>query len=612
MNAHLSRPYRIELDVLKAVAILAVIFYHTGWLQTGYLGVDAFFVINGFLIIPSLLESIHKDTWKTKDYANYLLKRVMRLWPLALLASALCLLVGFWGMLPDDFENLAASVIANNCMSQNVLSALTTKNYWDIVNEYKPLMHFWYVGILVEFYIILPILLLSIKWLSHRIGRPFFQLAQIALWILFSLSLAAYLLPYAANYVKFYHLPFRAFELIAGGLAGIYLFQYPRGGLPRTGGLIASMVLIGIFLSSLYLPCETGELNVVNGQTSSTLLVPSSLLLLSAVILTCIVVAAKPKTNHPSLAFRSIAFLGKMSFSIFVWHQILLAFWRYFVTDAMTPCVVSILCAGTLLLSLASYYCIEKHFRPSWRSFAFLCVVALVTFLPASWVYMRDGVVRDVPELSISASSGTKQPFGKYGDRPYSYDKDFDGTPGKIKVLIAGNSFARDFANILLESPYATCIELSYFFDEQNTGNKYAARLAQCDHLFIFERKDRLTDSIWSHLNPKARVWGIGTKNFGSSNGIIYQQRHAPDYHNTSVTINSNFFLINENWKASWGEKSYIDLLSLVSLPGNKVRVFTDNKKFISQDCRHLTQEGARYYSKLINFNSIFESQPTE
>ncbi len=89
---------------------------------------------------------------------GYLASRIVRLLPLVLIACAFSLVLGYWGMLPDDLENLSVSIIASNLMSENILSAITTKNYWDVVNDYKPLMHLWYVGLLLEFYIVYPLI----------------------------------------------------------------------------------------------------------------------------------------------------------------------------------------------------------------------------------------------------------------------------------------------------------------------------------------------------------------------------------------------------------------------------------------------------------------------
>ena len=138
-------------DLIKAVAILAVVLYHFGLMQYGYLGVDIFFVVAGYLTGKSIQRSREKGK---PGYFGFLIKRLIRLLPLVLIASIVCLLIGCFLMLPDDYENLAESVVATNFFSNNILQCITTKNYWDVVNNYKPLMHTWYLGVLFEAYIL--------------------------------------------------------------------------------------------------------------------------------------------------------------------------------------------------------------------------------------------------------------------------------------------------------------------------------------------------------------------------------------------------------------------------------------------------------------------------
>lgn len=142
-------------DVLKAIAIIAVVLYHLGTCEYGYLGVDIFLVIAGFFTF----QSVEKHVVNKGGYLWFVENRVFRLWPLLLLAGVMCLGWG-WLMMPDDFENTAQSIVATNFFGNNVLQSITTKNYWDVVNEYKPLMHTWYVGLIMQFYIIVPMLLL--------------------------------------------------------------------------------------------------------------------------------------------------------------------------------------------------------------------------------------------------------------------------------------------------------------------------------------------------------------------------------------------------------------------------------------------------------------------
>lgn len=116
--------YRQDIDALKGIAIIAVVLFHLGFLKSGYLGVDLFFVINGFFVIPSVIRQIGNNTF---SYISFLEKKLIRFLPLVVLASAVSLGLGYFLMLPDHYENLAQAVIAGNLMSENVLSAITTK-----------------------------------------------------------------------------------------------------------------------------------------------------------------------------------------------------------------------------------------------------------------------------------------------------------------------------------------------------------------------------------------------------------------------------------------------------------------------------------------------------
>ena len=155
--------YRHDLDFLKGLAIIVVVLYHASIIQSGYLGVDLFFVINGFLIIPSLCRNIANSKGMIY-YFTFLKKRLIRLWPLIILATIVCFLVGYFvGMLPDDFENLNETIVASNLMSNNLLSAKTIRDYWAVRSNFQPLMHLWYVGILFEFYLVTPLFLYIVK-----------------------------------------------------------------------------------------------------------------------------------------------------------------------------------------------------------------------------------------------------------------------------------------------------------------------------------------------------------------------------------------------------------------------------------------------------------------
>ena len=126
-------------------------------------------------------------------------------------------------MLPDDYENLSQSVVASNLLSQNILSYITVSDYWSAVNDFKPLMHLWYVGILAEFYIIVPLLLLGVVALTDKINISRRGSVISFLLLIAIISFALYVGPWFSDGEKFYLLPCRLFELVSGGLIALLL-----------------------------------------------------------------------------------------------------------------------------------------------------------------------------------------------------------------------------------------------------------------------------------------------------------------------------------------------------------------------------------------------------
>lgn len=190
-------------------------------------------------------------------------------------------------------------------------------------------------------------------------------------------------------------------------------------------------------------------------------------------------------------------------------------------------------------------------------------------------------------------------------------NKDF-GRDKKNKVLLIGNSYARDWGNILLESSYGSLIDLSYikvsssFINEINEDSKIRKKWSQADYIFLsdldiyefsqLKRKFKLN-------NPNVKI--IGVKNFGVNNGIFYNKSHDADYCNQRTEIGKKFLIHNEILKKQWGNK-YIDILGILMDKSGKVAVFNSECEFISQDCLHLTKSGAKYLSEMLIFDHGF------
>ena len=607
--------YRYDLDFLKGIAIVAVVFYHASLIQSGYLGVDLFFVINGFLIIPSLCRNITEDS-KMGYYPVFLRKRLIRLWPLIILATLVCLLIGFFvGMLPDDFENLSETVIASNLMSNNLLSAITIKDYWAVRATFQPLMHMWYVGILFEFYLIVPLILYATKFAANRMHWNVGKSCIGVLSILSIVSLLIYLTPSLSDASRFYHLPSRFFELALGGIVALAYHNkegYRRDIITNRATYcilllaLAFCIYISLFDSN-YLGQGTKITPIGAPKDIQTyfLMFNRRYLLLIVVVLSVLIVNTDGSKWLGRLASSKnpICLLGKMSFSIYVWHQIYLAFERYFYSNQVTLGYVILFLCVVMIVSLLTYKWIEGKIAVSNRNLAMSAITALCVSGGAYYFYQRAGVVRDVPELDISTKQVAKNMHGRYLHRVYKYfNKEFENNK-KYNVCAIGNSFARDFVNILLESSYSDSVNISYLRLYNQINPK---TIRETDYVFIFEDPDRIPTSVLGNID-KNRIYGIGTKTFGDSNGAIYKNRNKPGYYDISIKPHKEYVDLNELWASKWGDH-YINIFKQTLLDNGDVRIFTPDHKYMSQDCRHLTQSGAQFIAKRIDFSAIINS----
>jgi len=568
-----SDNYRYDLDVLKGLAIVAVVLYHAGWCKSGYLGVDVFLVLNGYFVVPQFIRQIEDRRF---HYFDFLEKKLFRLLPLVLLICGLSLIVGYWGMLPNDFRFLSEEAVASSVFGNNILQAVTTQNYWAAI----------YHKVLMQFYVVFPLLMLLMR-----------SRMKLALVLLTLLSFLLYLLPIDTIGDKYYLLPYRFFEIAVGGIVALY----SRRGISSLSYLSLGCLLLMIFFGAFTIGERDMPYNLVGGTNMiRESFLPREVSLLLTVLFTIGYLLASSRESKISLfAKRSkiLAPLGRMSLSIFLWHQPLFAFYRYFFADELLLSVLMALIILTLILSAFTYYIIERRLTISSISRIFLAFAFLVVCALALWIYQRGGVIRDIPELDMYESSADPTAFERYTDRIYQYDREFSPDESGRKILVIGNSFARDFANILLESPQRDSIQLSYHYGIEDCP---IIRVRQCDRIYFFGWKHQVPNVIWQNLKQGADVWGIGTKNHGTSNGVFYKNRHRPDYFAQRTIIREDFHTVNRLLKAEWQDK-YVDLITLTLQSDSTVPIFTANQHFITYDGLHLTPSGTQYYVQLLS-----------
>lgn len=584
------------VDALKGIAIIAVVLYHLGLLDCGYLGVDAFFVVSGYFTFRkfSTILSSESDevSGRTRKVLDFLVQRINRLYPLIIAVCVFVLLTGFFVMLPDDYESLCEAVFATIFGANNILSRITVKDYWAISNEFKPLMHTWYLGVLTQFYIMVSfIAIIHIVLLREKYKQKYFR----DIWTLLTiLSFVFWVLPIGTNESKFYSTFYRFWEFGSSiVLADVYGKLKPK---------IVKIVSWIAILFSMY--CIGG----INNKVGVTLTVLSSI----GIIETC----HDEKSNRAiiNMANKILAHFGIMSYSIYIWHEALIVFYRYSITHTFRLFDFAILLVLCSLVGLISYIIFENKFFD--KHTVSLLVTAGVIACLGLVGYLHAGVVRSVPELDIDFRSAVRGMNATYNDRIYQYDHEFEHN-NKINVLIIGNSFARDFANCLLESSYGDSANISYNLHLDDVRQ----RVAEADYIFIFGEKEVVSGNfeplavtfdkpIWleSTMKSSAELWGIGNKNFGDNNGVVYAKRKDSEYYKTEVEIRPCFVKQNELDKKYWKEHFVNFLDPVLDNTRSAVKVFTPTNRFISQDGYHLTRDGAIYYASVIDWNYIFRN----
>ena len=583
------------IDVLKAFAIIAVFLYHAGVLTYGYLGVDLFLVIAGYLTTRSLNGKFLTPGGETSSswnkYFNFEIGRVIRLLPLLLVAGAACMLAGYFVMLPDDYENLSESVVATNVFGNNILAAITTKNYWDVANEYKPLMHTWYVGVLMQFYLVYPLLFFISRLDRQNPRRTLLTmistLAVISLLIYFGTTNTA---------ARFYYLPSRFFEFAAGGIAA--LVYSPQEDRPFGKWFVYSCYALLLLIMAL---------NVE--------ILPAIIKLVLVVALSVVLLCSQDVLENRFTGNGVLAKVGAASYSIFVWHQVLLAFYRYTVTNTFSIGTYVVLLLAVAFFSWLSYQFIEQTTTKALKSkqgkiILYASTISLFILLTAfaGYIYLQGGVVRDVPELFIT--KGQKVNHKEYNNSIYKLDKPFE--TDKKHWLVVGNSTGRDFANVILESEISEQVEVTYIYTTDFAKPEYGTRFASADRVFLSSLG--IDEELVTQMEVICSANGfdvknlviVGEKSFGESNGQFYIHRNKPYYFDQRTKMRRGIDEKNERLRNLYGDR-FLDLISLTVDDHRTVPVFTPDHHYISQDCVHFSKGGAIYFSKLIDWNKYVE-----
>ena len=374
--------YRADIDGLRAVAVLSILFYHVGIdaFGGGYVGVDIFFVISGFLITTIIVRELGDQSFTIGRFYE---RRVRRILPALTFVLVATLCAGFFLLPPGQLENLAQSALATSVFSSNIFFFAGT-GYFDGPSEAKPLLHTWSLAVEEQYYILFPLLLMLIH--KRLAGRYLLPVAAIA-----ALSfLACALLTPSRPTATFFLIPFRAWELFIGSLLAIG--AVPLLTSPAARHLLASaglaMVLISVF-----------------GFTPATEFpgIAAALPTLG----TAAVIHAGSSGEHlfrRSLSWRPLVFVGLISYSLYLWHWPLVVYAKLMLVNEFNDAERTAVIVASFVFATLSWKFVEAPFRdrerfPSrGRLFAGAGVVTAAVMAFAAVFVLQGGMPsRDLP-----------------------------------------------------------------------------------------------------------------------------------------------------------------------------------------------------------------------
>lgn len=332
--------YRADIDGLRAVAILSVVLFHIdkNILPGGYIGVDVFFVISGFLITSIILKDLNAGTFSLSHFWE---RRVRRILPALITVIIACLVAGWFYLLPLDYENLGKQAFAQTIFSSNILFYLQS-GYFDSANETKPLLHTWSLAVEEQFYIFFPFFM----FLAWKFCQKHIQFLIAAIFII-SLSFSVYMTGRHPSFA-FYMLPTRAWELLIGAFLA-FGFMRPQN---HAASSIAGLSGIAMIAASCFLYTEKTPFP---GIAAALPCFGAALVIWSG--------GHAGGVAQRILSCKPMVFIGKVSYSWYLWHWPVIVFYKYFSFDPLSAYEQAALFAISFVLGILSWKFIETPFR---------------------------------------------------------------------------------------------------------------------------------------------------------------------------------------------------------------------------------------------------------
>jgi peptidoglycan/LPS O-acetylase OafA/YrhL len=390
-NPHLE--YRPDIDGLRTVAIVAVVLFHAfpAWVSGGFVGVDVFFVISGYLITGLILKGL---LWEASgegrfSFRRFYANRVFRIFPALIVVLLACLVFGWFFLLADEYKQLGKQVVGGAAFVENIL-LWNEAGYFDTQAELKPLLHLWSLGIEEQFYLAWPLLLVGPV---RRRLDPVLLILGVA-----AMSFIANVMVVKGDASAAFYSPMtRMWELMSGGLLAYYNLSKLDAARNWRNGFTSRVPMRNPVRIDRDVKSFAGVLLILAGVLvlDKTAAFPGWWALLPT-LGACLLISAGPDAwiNRRVLASRPFVFVGLVSYPLYLWHWPLLAFARILQGGTPSPTVRAGAVAAAFILSCLTYWLVEKtlRVRRHWTVLLGMCFTLSVLAGGGYNIFEREGL----------------------------------------------------------------------------------------------------------------------------------------------------------------------------------------------------------------------------
>lgn len=355
--------YRKDIDGLRAIAVLLVTMYHIGFnIPGGFIGVDIFFVISGFLIASLIQKQILKNKFSFK---GFYLHRMRRILPALIAVIMTSFIIGWFILMPRDFSFFVKSIVYSLLGVSNIYFYSKGKDYFSADIDQVTLAHTWSLGVEEQFYVIMPIFLLFLFKFFNK--TKWFNIILVSLLIL-SVGLSHYLALTNASFA-YYLLPARFFELLIGVVLALNYTNLPT---LKNKVLINSLAVLSLFL--IFLPAFLlDKASVFPGLNALFVCLGSAFI---------IYLGKTENILSKALSIKPLVFIGLISYSLYLWHWVAASMLNV-VNIELSLIFKFVLLFGLIVISYLSWKFIEQPFRHKFKfgfglSFVILLLVPVI------------------------------------------------------------------------------------------------------------------------------------------------------------------------------------------------------------------------------------------